>query len=68
MAGQPKKRTPHAAQGERRSHLALKVANLVPCPQCKQPKPSHEVCTHCGTYRGRQVIVIRSKKPKASTT
>ena len=68
MAGQPKKRTPHAAQGERRSHLALKVGNLVPCPQCKSPKPSHQACPHCGTYRSRQVIVIKSKKPKPATT
>ncbi len=67
MAGQPKKRTPHAAQGDRRSHLALKVAALVPCPQCKSPKPSHQACPHCGTYRGRQVIVIKSKKPKTAT-
>ena len=67
MAGQPKKRTPHAAQGERRSHLRLKVAALVPCPQCKSPKPSHQACSHCGTYRGRQVIVIRSKRPKTAT-
>lgn len=65
MAGQPKKRTPHAAQGERRSHLRLKPMNLVACPQCKRPKPSHQVCTNCGTYRGRQVIEIKTKKTPA---
>ncbi len=65
MAGQPKKRTPHAAQGERRSHLRLKAMTLVPCPQCKSPKPSHQTCPSCGMYRGRQVIQIRSKKRTA---
>jgi len=46
LAGEPKKRTPHAAQGDRRSHLRLRAANLVPCPQCKSPKPSHQACPH----------------------
>ena len=67
MAGQPKKRTPHAAQGERRSHLALRAMNLVACPQCRSPKPSHQTCPHCGTYRGRQVIKIKQRRA-ASTT
>ncbi len=62
MAGQPKKRTPHAAQGERRSHLALKEMRLVACPQCRSPKPSHQVCPHCGTYRGRQVIQVKTRR------
>src|SRR5256885_16130563 len=47
LAGQPKKRIPRAAQGERRSHLALLAANLVPCPQCKYPKPRHHACRPC---------------------
>ena len=61
MAGQPKKRTPHAAQGDRRSHLRLKAANLSPCPRCKAPKPAHQACPQCGTFRGRQVIRIKTK-------
>jgi len=65
LAGHPKKRIPHAAQGERRSHLALKAQNLVPCPQCKSPKPSHQVCPHCGTFRGRQVLKIKAKRAAA---
>ena len=66
MAGQPKKRISRARQGERRSHLGLKAAVLVACPQCRQMKRPHEVCPHCGTYRGRQVVVIKAKKPAAS--
>jgi large subunit ribosomal protein L32 len=65
MAGHPKKRIPRAAQGERRSHLALKPLNLVPCPQCKSPKPPHQACPHCGTFRGRQVIRIKTKRTPA---
>lgn len=66
MAGQPKKRISSARQGERRSHLALKTLNLVACPQCRTPKRPHVVCPHCGTYRGRQVVIIKQKKPASS--
>jgi large subunit ribosomal protein L32 len=65
LAGQPKKRIPRAAQGERRSHLALRAMTLVPCPQCKSPKPPHQACPHCGTFRGRQVIPIKAKRTTA---
>ncbi len=61
MAGQPKKRTPHAAQGERRSHLRLTASNLSPCPQCKAPKPPHRACSQCGMYRGRPAIRVKTK-------
>lgn len=62
MAGQPKKKISHANQGMRRSHLALAELNLVPCPQCRTLKRPHEACPHCGTYRGRQVITIKTKR------
>ncbi|HEY6959249.1 MAG TPA: 50S ribosomal protein L32 [Candidatus Limnocylindria bacterium] len=68
MAGHPKKRIPHAAQGERRSHLALKAQNLVACPQCRSPKPSHQACPHCGTFRGRQVIKIKQRRPASASS
>lgn len=66
MAAQPKKRISRARQGERRSHLALRSQNLVPCPQCRQPKRPHAVCLNCGTYRGRQIIRIKQKKGAAT--
>jgi large subunit ribosomal protein L32 len=61
VAGQPKKRTPHAAQGERRSHLRLRAPSLSPCPQCKTPKRPYQVCPSCGMYRGRQVVRVKAK-------
>ncbi len=54
----PKKRTSHAKQSARRSHHALSAPALVPCPQCKEMKPPHVVCPHCGSYAGRQVVDI----------
>lgn len=54
----PKKRTSKARRDARRSHHALQAPALVPCPQCKEPKPPHQVCPHCGSYNGREVLEI----------
>jgi large subunit ribosomal protein L32 len=62
LAGHPKKKIGHSAQGQRRSHLALTADTLVPCPQCRTAKRPYEACPHCGTYRGRQVLKIKTKR------
>ncbi|MGI9060701.1 MAG: 50S ribosomal protein L32 [Ktedonobacteraceae bacterium] len=62
MGALPKQRTSHARQGERRAHLHLDLPQLVACPQCKKPRLSHHACPSCGTYRGRQVFLPKSKK------
>ena len=60
----PKKRHSKARGRRRRTHWKLTSANLVPCPQCKQPKLSHRVCKVCGFYDGRQVVEIKVKEKK----
>ena len=54
----PKKRTSKARRDQRRSHHALSAPTLVACSQCKELKPPHQVCPHCGTYKGREIIDI----------
>ena len=53
----PKQRVSSRRRDFRRSHHALSLATLVPCPQCRQPRPPHRVCPNCGYYNGREVIV-----------
>jgi large subunit ribosomal protein L32 len=67
VAGQPKKKISHANQGMRRSHLALAAVNLSACPQCRALKRPHQACPRCGTFRGRQVIKIRTKRQAGAT-
>jgi large subunit ribosomal protein L32 len=55
----PKKRYPKARQGARRSHLALKLAALTRCPQCRAPRRPHHACPVCGTYRGRAAVEVK---------
>ena len=61
MPPQPKRKHSRARQGERQSHLALKAAALVECPQCKNPKIPHRACPTCGTYDGREVVEMKTK-------
>jgi large subunit ribosomal protein L32 len=30
------------------------------CPQCKSPKLPHRACPTCGTYKGREVVVLEA--------
>lgn len=52
----PKRRHSKARRNRRRTADALRPAGLSVCPNCKEKKPPHRVCPHCGTYRGREVV------------
>ena len=53
----PKRRQSHSRTRKRRAHDAITLATVVTCPQCSEPKMPHRVCSSCGSYKGRQVIV-----------
>ena len=55
MSVPKKKRTP-ASAGRRRSHHALKSTVLVNCEKCGAQIVPHQVCSTCGTYKGREVV------------
>jgi large subunit ribosomal protein L32 len=61
----PKKRVSRSRQGNRRQHHTIKIPQLKICPQCRQVRQAHHVCLNCGTYRGREVLPIKSKRPAA---
>jgi large subunit ribosomal protein L32 len=31
------------------------------CPKCGETKQPHRACAACGTYKGREVIVIKEE-------
>jgi len=57
----PKRRHSKARGAKRRTHDSLKPVALADCPQCHEPKLSHQVCPHCGFYRGRQAIEVKEE-------
>ncbi len=63
----PKKKHSTSRKKRRRSHISMSVPNLVPCPQCRSPRPSHQACPVCGTYRGRDVLVVGIDRHKPQT-
>ncbi|MCO6453659.1 MAG: 50S ribosomal protein L32 [Caldilineales bacterium] len=58
MTPHPKRKTSKGRRDRRRAHDALSRPHLIACPTCKQPRPPHQVCLNCGTYRGREVVEI----------
>lgn len=58
----PKRRISKGRRDRRRSHMALKARQVILCPQCHEPRLPHHACPSCGTYKGVEVIEIKTKK------
>lgn len=63
--GTPKQRHTKGRTGKRRSHHALKSIKLAKCAKCGSAVLPHYMCKVCGTYSGKEVMVIVSKAEKA---
>lgn len=53
----PKRRQSKSRKRKRRTHYKATVPSLVACPNCGEMKLSHKVCSSCGFYDGRSVII-----------
>ncbi|MBJ7305577.1 MAG: 50S ribosomal protein L32 [Gemmataceae bacterium] len=58
----PKRRTSHARQGKRRSHLGVKPMQIAYCSNCGFPFRPHRVCSNCGFYQGREFLKVDQEK------
>ena len=45
----------------RRSHDAIGVPGLRPCPKCGAYTKSHHVCPECGFYKGELIVEKKVK-------
>jgi large subunit ribosomal protein L32 len=54
----PKGKQGRSRTRKRRANWKIAAPNLVPCPQCHQPKQSHRVCEECGYYANRVAIAV----------
>ena len=59
--GLPSKKTPKSKTKSRRAHQALKKVRVRQCPKCKKSIVPHQACSFCGTYKGREVAVIKNQ-------
>ena len=58
----PKRKHSQARRNKRRSHWTFSMANLTRCPQCAKAIVPHRVCSSCGYYRGRHVLMVAKKE------
>ena len=56
----PKRRHSKARRDKRRAHDALSTPATSICPNCSEAKLPHRACTHCGQYRGRDVVQVKN--------
>lgn len=61
----PKRRLSHSRRRNRRAHHAIGRPNLRPCSNCGAYGLPHRICTACGYYNGKQVLIPRVKKAKS---
>ncbi len=61
MGALPKRKLGKGRKGRRRSHHALTARNLISCPKCHELRLPHRVCPSCGTYKGIEVIEVKSE-------
>ncbi len=54
----PKKRTSRSRRGNRRSHDALKIPAFSECSQCHEMTRPHQICPHCGYYKGKERVEV----------
>jgi large subunit ribosomal protein L32 len=60
----PAKRRSRSKGRRNRAHQSLKKIKTNKCPKCGQVILSHSACGFCGTYKGREVIKIKTKIKK----
>ena len=62
----PKRKHSKARRDKRRSaNSKMYAVNLSVCQNCKKPKMSHKICPYCGYYKGKPVLVMKTKEEKA---
>ncbi|MFA5928053.1 MAG: 50S ribosomal protein L32 [Candidatus Margulisiibacteriota bacterium] len=65
---QPKKKMSKSKRDARRSYwLKIDSPQIFKCPQCGGPVVAHQMCPSCGTYKGRQILDIKTPKAKTKT-
>ena len=58
----PKRRHSKRRTSIRRSHDGLATQALSECPNCHERKLPHHACPKCGSYKGREVLVVKEQQ------
>ncbi|MBN8570257.1 MAG: 50S ribosomal protein L32 [Ignavibacteria bacterium] len=55
----PKKRHSKTRGRKRRTHYKATAPATMKCPNCSEPKMMHRVCSNCGFYDGKSIVLPR---------
>lgn len=58
----PKVKVSRARRDSRKSNWKVSAPNVVKCPHCHEYTLPHKVCSHCGYYKGEQVVDMTKKE------
>lgn len=58
----PKRKTSKQRKHTRSANWKISAPNLSECPSCGELKLNHVVCSNCGNYDGKTVVVKKEKK------
>lgn len=58
----PRKKHTSSQVKRRRLHDTIKKQTLKKCPKCGKAVKQHQACAFCGTYKGKAVLKIKTKK------
>ncbi|HNX00544.1 MAG TPA: 50S ribosomal protein L32 [Candidatus Cloacimonadota bacterium] len=56
----PKRRQSKTRGAKRRTNDRIATPKWVTCSKCGEAVLSHQLCTKCGTYNGKQVIEVKA--------
>ncbi len=57
----PKRKHSRQRSRKRRTHYVMKLPGLGRCPQCQEIKAPPRVCSHCGYYKGTEVVAAKEE-------
>ena len=60
----PKRRRSKSKKRMRKANWNITTPTMSLCPQCNAMVISHNACTVCGYYNGKQVLSIKVKENK----
>jgi large subunit ribosomal protein L32 len=60
----PAKRRSRSKARRGRAHEAIKKIELGLCAKCGKAVLPHVACSFCGTYRGKEILKLKTKSKK----
>lgn len=58
----PKRKRSRARRDSRFANKGIKVKSFSSCAHCQEPILPHQVCSHCGYYKGKKILTTKIER------